>query len=147
MSLRVVDFEIAPRLFNLNAWAYAGGYQMDGDGISEFGEKGGVRGYLTNDLVLDVGVTDDDQFGTNTVVQVIWTPGRTTADSSSWSHNIDDRMREQVYRNAYVAVDQTAGSRHDHADRRARARSSASSTSTATRPPAATARSRIRSTT
>jgi hypothetical protein len=111
VALRVVDFEIAPRLFNLNAWFYAGGYQMDGVGISEFGEKGGVRGYITNDLVLDVGVTDDDQFGTNTIVQVIWTPGRVTADPSSWSHNIDDRMREQVYRNAYVAVDQevTAG--------------------------------------
>ena len=75
--LRVVDFEVAPRIFNLNAWVYGGGYQMDGDGISEFGAKGGVRGYVTNDLAVDVGVTDDDVFGTNTVVQVIWTPGRT----------------------------------------------------------------------
>ncbi len=106
-SLRVIDFEIAPRLFNLNAWFYAGGYQMDGDGVSEFGEKGGVRGYITNDLALDVGVTDDQQFGTNTVVQIIWTPGRTSATMSSWSHNIDDRMREQVYRNSYVAVSRT----------------------------------------
>jgi hypothetical protein len=106
-SLRVIDFEIAPRLFNLNAWFYAGGYQMDGEGVSEFGEKGGVRGYITNDLALDVGVTDDQQFGTNTVVQIIWTPGRTSATLSSWSHNIDDRMREQVYRNSYVAVSQT----------------------------------------
>jgi hypothetical protein len=111
VSLRTVDFEVAPRLFNLNAWAYAGGYQMDGQGISELGRKGGVRGYILNDLALDVGVHDDDQFGTNTVVQVIWTPGRVSADPSLWTHNIDDRMREQVYRNPYVAVDQiqTAG--------------------------------------
>ncbi len=111
VALRVVDFEVAPRLFNLNAWAYAGGYQMDGEGVSELGRKGGVRGYLLNDLALDVGVQDDDQFGTNTVVQIIWTPGRVSADPSNWAHNIDDRMREQVYRNPYVAVDQiqTAG--------------------------------------
>jgi hypothetical protein len=107
-SLRTVDFEIAPRLFNLNAWAYAGGYQMDGDGVSEFGEKGGVRGYLFNDLVLDVGVNNDDQFGTTTVVQIIWTPGRVSSTPSNWSHNIDDRMREQVYRNSYVAVARTS---------------------------------------
>ncbi len=106
VTLRVVDFEVAPRLFNLNAWAYAGGYQMDGQGISELGRKGGVRGYIYNDLALDVGVMDDDQFGTNTVVQVIWTPGRTAANISNWQHDIDDRMREQVYRNPYIAVDQ-----------------------------------------
>jgi hypothetical protein len=65
-----------------------------------------VRGYLTNDLVLGVGVTDDEVFGTNTVVQVIWTPGRTGAGPTSWVHNLADRMREQVYRNQYVATRQ-----------------------------------------
>jgi hypothetical protein len=106
-SLRVVDFEIAPRLFNLNAWGYGGGYQMDGNDVSEMGYKVGVRGYVYNDLALDVGVTDDDLFGTNTVVQVIWTPGRVSPGITNWSHNIDDRMREQVYRNQYVAVTRT----------------------------------------
>lgn len=106
VPLRVVDFEAAPRIFNLNAWVYGGGYQMDGDDISEFGAKGGVRGYVTNDLAVDVGVTDDEEFGTNTVVQVIWTPGRVSPGITSWSHNIDDRMREQVYRNTYVATQQ-----------------------------------------
>jgi hypothetical protein len=106
IPLRVVDFEVAPRVFNFNAWVYGGGYQMDGDGISEFGWKGGARGYITNDLALDVGVTDDEEFGTNTVVQIIWTPGRTTPTASSWTHTIDDRMREQVFRNAYVATAQ-----------------------------------------
>ncbi len=106
-ALRVVDFEIAPRLFNLNAWFYAGGYQMDGQDVSEFGEKGGVRGYIMNDLALDVGVHDDDLFGTTTVVQIIWTPGRVSADPSYWAHTIDDRMREHVYRNTYVAVSRT----------------------------------------
>ncbi len=106
VPLRVVDFEVAPRIFNLNAWAYGGGYQMDGDGVSELGYRAGVRGYVTNDLALDVGVSDDDQFGTNTVVQVIWTPGRVSPGISSWQHTIDDRMREQVYRNMYVATKQ-----------------------------------------
>jgi hypothetical protein len=106
-SLRVVDFEAAPRIFNLNAWFYAGGYQMDGQGVSEFGEKGGVRGYIMNDLAIDVGVRDDDLFGTTTVFQIVWTPGRVTATPSSWSHTIDDRMREQVWRNSYVAVTRT----------------------------------------
>jgi hypothetical protein len=106
-SLRVVDFEVAPRLFNLNAWGYGGGYQMDGNDVSEMGYKVGVRGYIYNDLALDVGVTDDDHFGTNTVVQVIWTPGRVSPGVTNWSHNIDDRMREQVYRNQYVAVTRT----------------------------------------
>ena len=106
VALRVVDFEVAPRIFDLNAWVYGGGYQMDGDGISDFGAKGGVRGYVTNDLAVDVGVQDDDVFGTNTVFQVIWTPGRTGAGPTSWVHTLADRMREQVYRNTYVATDQ-----------------------------------------
>ncbi|WP_428308219.1 beta strand repeat-containing protein [Lacipirellula sp.] len=106
VALRVVDFEAAPRIFDLNAWIYAGGYQMDGDNVSEMGAKGGVRGYVTNDLAVDVGVQDDDLFGTNTVFQVIWTPGRTGAGPTSWVHTLADRMREQVYRNNYIATTQ-----------------------------------------
>jgi hypothetical protein len=107
VSLRVVDFEVAARVFDLNLWAFGGGYEMDGDGTSALGRKGGVRGYVTNDLVLSVGVTDDDIFGTNTVVQAIWTPGRTGAGPTWWSHNLADRMREQVYRNQYIAIRNT----------------------------------------
>lgn len=106
VALRVVDFEVAPRIFDLNAWVYAGGYQMDGEGVSDLGAKGGVRGYVTNDLAVDVGVQDDDTFGTNTVFQIIWTPGRTGAGPTSWVHTLADRMREQVYRNTYVATTQ-----------------------------------------
>lgn len=106
VALRIVDFEVAPRIFDLNAWVYAGGYQMDGDGVSDLGAKGGVRGYVTNDLAVDLGVQDDDTFGTNTVFQIIWTPGRTGAGPTSWVHTLADRMREQVYRNAYVATTQ-----------------------------------------
>jgi hypothetical protein len=106
VALRVVDFEVAPRVFDLNAWVYAGGYQMDGDNVSKMGAKGGVRGYVTNDLAVDVGVQDDDIFGTNTVFQVIWTPGRTGAGPTSWVHTLADRMREQVYRNNYIATTQ-----------------------------------------
>jgi hypothetical protein len=108
VSLRVVDAEVAARVFDLNAWFYGGAYQMDGDGISETGAKGGVRGYVTNDLALDVGVSDDQVFGTNTVVQVIWTPGRTGAGPTSWLHTLADRMREQVYRNTYIATERVA---------------------------------------
>ena len=112
VALRVVDFEVAPRIYNLNAWFYGGGYQMDGEGVSELGGKGGVRGYITNDLAVDVGVSDDDVFGTLTVAQVIWTPGRTGAGPTSWIHTLADRMREPVYRNTYIATTQseTAGS-------------------------------------
>jgi hypothetical protein len=106
VALRVVDFEVAPRIFDLNAWVYAGGYQMDGNGVSDFGAKGGVRGYVTNDLAVDLGIQDDNTFGTNTVFQVIWTPGRTGAGPTSWVHTLADRMREQVFRNSYVATTQ-----------------------------------------
>jgi hypothetical protein len=106
VALRIVDFEVAPRVFDLNAWIYAGGYQMDGEGVSDLGAKGGVRGYVTNDLAVDVGIQDDDTFGTNTVFQIIWTPGRTGAGPTSWVHTLADRMREQVYRNTYVATTQ-----------------------------------------
>ena len=106
VALRIVDFEVAPRIFDLNAWVYAGGYQMDGNDVSDMGAKGGVRGYVTNDLAVDVGVQNDDTFGTNTVFQVIWTPGRTGAGPTSWIHTLADRMREQVYRNTYVATTQ-----------------------------------------
>ncbi|MBL9163276.1 MAG: hypothetical protein JNL18_11120 [Planctomycetaceae bacterium] len=106
VALRIVDFEVAPRIFDLNAWVYAGGYQMDGNDVSDMGAKGGVRGYVTNDLAVDVGVQNDDVFGTNTVFQIIWTPGRTGAGPTSWVHTLADRMREQVYRNTYVATTQ-----------------------------------------
>lgn len=106
VALRIVDFEVAPRIFDLNAWVYAGGYQMDGNDVSDLGAKGGVRGYVTNDLAVDVGIQDDDTFGTNTVFQIIWTPGRTGAGPTSWIHTLADRMREQVYRNTYVATTQ-----------------------------------------
>ncbi|MBA4106158.1 MAG: hypothetical protein C0485_10390 [Pirellula sp.] len=106
VSLRIVDFEVAPRIFDLNAWVYAGGYQMDGNDVSDMGAKGGVRGYVTNDLAVDLGVQNDDTFGTNTVFQIIWTPGRTGAGPTSWIHTLADRMREQVYRNTYVATTQ-----------------------------------------
>lgn len=108
VALRIVDFEVAPRIFDLNAWVYAGGYQMDGNDVSDIGAKGGVRGYVTNDLAVDLGVQNDDVFGTNTVFQIIWTPGRTGAGPTSWVHTLADRMREQVYRNTYVATTQVS---------------------------------------
>jgi hypothetical protein len=106
VALRVVDFEIAPRVFDLNLWVYGGGYQMDGEGVSEMGAKIGFRGYVTNDLAVDVGVTDDEVFHTNTTFQIIWTPGRTGAGPTSWIHSLADRMREPVYRNTYIATQQ-----------------------------------------
>ena len=106
VALRVVDFEVAMRPLPYNVWAYTGGYQMDGNHVSELGAKAGIRGYLTNDLVVDVGVSDDDQFGTNTSFQIIWTPGRTGPGCPSWFHTIGDRFREPVYRNTYVATKQ-----------------------------------------
>jgi hypothetical protein len=106
VALRVVDAEAAVRVYDLNAWVYGGGYQMDGNGVSDAGAKVGARGYVTNDLALDLGVTNDDVFGTNTVFQIVWMPGRTGAGPTSWIHTLADRMREPVYRNAYIATQQ-----------------------------------------
>lgn len=106
VSLSNVTGEIALRVPETNIWGYASGYQLDGNQVSTGGYKLGARGYVYNDLVIDLGVSDDDEFGTLTTFQVIWTPGRVSSGFSSSVHNINDRMREPVYRPMYVATQQ-----------------------------------------
>jgi hypothetical protein len=106
LGLRNVDVEMALRIPNTNAWIYTGGYALDGEGFSTEGYKVGGRGYVMNDLAVDVGIANDSEFGTNTVFQVIWTPGRTTPGASFCLHGVGDRLREPVYRNNYIATRQ-----------------------------------------
>ncbi|MEQ8839145.1 MAG: hypothetical protein RID07_20235, partial [Lacipirellulaceae bacterium] len=106
VSLSNVTGEIALRVPETNFWGYAGGYQLDGNQVSTGGYKLGARGYVYNDLAIDLGISDDDEFGTVTTFQVIWTPGRVSSGPSSKLHNINDRMREPVYRPMYVATQQ-----------------------------------------
>ena len=108
IGLSNVNFEAAVRIPGFNLWTYGGGYQLDGEGFSETGYKAGFRGYAYNDLLLDLGVSDDDTFGTLTTFQVVWTPGRTSPGVSHNLHRIGDRMREQVFRPSYVATVQRA---------------------------------------
>ncbi|MCA9263450.1 MAG: right-handed parallel beta-helix repeat-containing protein [Planctomycetales bacterium] len=111
VSLRVIELEAAVRVMRTNSWVYGAAYQMDGNGVSDLGYKAGIRGYLINDLVLELGASDDDTFGTSANVGLVWFPGRTPNGTGHGSHTIYDRMREPVYRNNYVATTQilTAG--------------------------------------
>ena len=106
IPLSVVDYEVAVRLLDLNLWAYGGGYNLDGTGVDTHGYKLGARGQATDDLILDLSVSDDDNFHTNVMFSVIWFPGRSTAagNSCSMSH-LARRMNEPVFRNNYVALD------------------------------------------
>ncbi|QDS98877.1 beta strand repeat-containing protein [Adhaeretor mobilis] len=106
VSLSNVTGEIALRVPDMNLWGYGGGYALDGNNVSTGGYKLGARGYAYDDLLLDFGVSDDDEFGTLATFQVVWTPGRVSSRPTQCVHNINDRMREPVYRPMYVATQQ-----------------------------------------
>ena len=104
-AMNVYDFESAYRLFGKKAWIYAGGYHLEGDDVSEIGCKGGIRGYLTDDLLAYVTHTEDDVFGGNLIVGFTWFPGR-SGGLNSCCNDFCDRLREPVLRNYYVAAQQ-----------------------------------------
>ena len=107
-----VDFEIARRIGAGNVWAWAGGYGLweDDTDDSAFGGKAGVRGYVYDDLMLQLGVTSDEMFDTKVTFSLIWYPGRSSRKCRT-RHSIDDRLMEPVIRNNYIAIkrDQTQG--------------------------------------
>lgn len=105
-ALTVSEVELARRIGNRDAWGFVGGYSLYSDEFETEGYRVGARGYLLPDLLLQVAVTDDDLFHTNTVVSVIWFIGRTRGDYCP-TGTLTDRMREPVMRNDYVATMQS----------------------------------------
>ncbi len=104
-ALNVMEWELARRLGNRDAWVFGGTYGLYGDTVDTEGIKVGVRGYLTPDLAVQFAVNDDDEFGTNSVFSVTWFIGR-TRDPSYCSPSLYQRMRDPVIRNDYVAIRQ-----------------------------------------
>ncbi len=102
-AIAVVDFEVARRIGDYDAWIFAGGYGMDASGDDDFGGKVGLRGYLGNDAQLELSVTDDDFFDTRVNFALIWYPGRSGLFGRR-SRCINDRLREPVLRNDYIAT-------------------------------------------
>ncbi|WP_146397311.1 beta strand repeat-containing protein [Pseudobythopirellula maris] len=104
-ALNVGEFEIARRVGNLEAWGFAGGYGLSGGDYDAMGGKIGLRGYATPDLALQLALTNDDEFDTNAVFSLTWFIGRTRTDNMP-NGTLEDRFREPVIRNDYVATAQ-----------------------------------------
>ncbi|WP_146590605.1 beta strand repeat-containing protein [Posidoniimonas polymericola] len=103
-AMHLTELEAARRIANREFWAFAGGYGLYGqDGVDTAGYSLGIRGYATPDLALQLKVTDDDLFATNTVFSITWFIGRTRTDTP-FRCDLTDRLREPVRRNDYVAV-------------------------------------------
>ncbi|TWT36307.1 hypothetical protein KOR34_12110 [Posidoniimonas corsicana] len=110
-AMHLTELEAARRVGNNDFWAFAGGYGLyGGDGVDTAGYQLGVRGFATPDLALQLKVTDDDLFATNTVFSITWFIGRTRTNTQ-FCGDLTDRFRERVIRNDYVPVyqDQVAG--------------------------------------
>ena len=81
----------------------AGWYTFRGDHSDDInGFKLGVQGYVTQDIMAQVGVTDDDTFGTNVTVGAAWRFGT----QPSPTFRIQDQLRRFVDRNYNVIVGQ-----------------------------------------
>ncbi len=105
-ALTVVDGELARRIADLEAWAFVGGYFLDGGSIdTEEGFRAGVRGYAVPDLALSLQVTDDDVYHTNVMFGVTWFVGRTNKCTLPCG-TLEDRFREPVMRNDFIATSQ-----------------------------------------
>lgn len=109
-ALTVGEAEVAGRIGDLDAWAFAGVYGMRGGIYEATGGKLGLRGYVTPDLFLSVAVANDDEFDTNTLVNLTWFIGRTRAENCP-TGVLEDRLREPVLRNNYVASQERAVTR------------------------------------
>ncbi|MEO0529505.1 MAG: hypothetical protein AAF266_02895, partial [Planctomycetota bacterium] len=106
-ALTVGEAELAGRLGDLDAWAFAGVYGLRGGIYDAVGGKVGLRGYVTPDLFLSVGLSNDDEFDTNALVNLTWFIGRTRAENCP-TGILEDRLREPVIRNNYVASQERA---------------------------------------
>ena len=107
-AMRVYDAEVAYHLGPypcLNLWAFGGAYHLDGGGEQATGLKTGVRGYVAEDLSMQLTVAHDDVFGTIVAAGFNWyfnhsTPGHTRMSPAC----IIDRLRAPVRRNDYVMI-------------------------------------------
>lgn len=104
-ALTVVDGEIARRISNLEAWAFVGGYHMEGGSVDTEGYRAGCRGYALPDLAVSLQVTDDEIYHTNVVFGITWFVGRTNR-SNAPGGTLVDRFREPVMRNNFIATTQ-----------------------------------------
>ncbi len=101
----VVEFEVARRVLDRNAWVFGGGYSLHDDEMSDFGYKLGARGYLNENLLLELKVSDDDIFGTNVIFGVVCFLRRLPTCRQG-PCDICSRLREPVIRNEYIATRQ-----------------------------------------
>ncbi|MCA9241924.1 MAG: hypothetical protein KDA37_17055, partial [Planctomycetales bacterium] len=103
-AMHLTELELARRLFDRELWGFGGAYGLYGaDSVETAGYKFGLRGYATPDVALQIAVTDDDLFKTNTIFSITWFIGRTRTNTP-FHCNLQDRLREPVQRNDYVAV-------------------------------------------
>ena len=99
----VIDFEAAFRVRNRNLWLFAGPYTVHAKDNTDTGFKAGTRGYVGDDLQLQLAVTHDDFFGTDVTFGMIWFPGRTKLHGPG-ACGLENRLREPVLRNDYIAI-------------------------------------------
>lgn len=102
-AMSVIDFEGAGRIANYDAWVFLGGYGLDASSDECFGGKVGARGWLGNDAMMQLALTQDDFFDTTVTFSVVWYPGRTPR-SQRHDRSLDDRLRDPVIRNDYIAT-------------------------------------------
>jgi hypothetical protein len=106
-SFTVGELEIARRLGDdRDAWAFAGPYFVANSDDSAAGYKVGVRGYAYPDLLLQFAVSNDDIFHTEATFSLQWFVGRTRTNFQP-AGNVEDRIREPVIRNDYVALNRS----------------------------------------
>ncbi len=104
-ALTIGEAEVAGRLGDLDAWAFAGVYGLNGGQYDAVGGQVGLRGYATPDLLLSIAVANDDEFDTNALFSATWFIGRTRAENCP-TGQLRDRMREPVIRHDYIATQQ-----------------------------------------
>lgn len=104
-ALTIGEAEVAGRLGDLDAWAFAGVYGLNGGQYDAVGGQVGLRGYATPDLLLSIAIANDDEFDTNALFSATWFIGRTRAENCP-TGRLRDRMRDPVIRHDYIATQQ-----------------------------------------
>ncbi len=105
-ALTVGEAEVAGRIADLDAWVFGGVYGFNGGEFDGVGGKVGLRGYATPDLMISIAVANDDEFDTNTMLNLTWFVGRTRVENCPRGE-LRDRFRQPVLRNNYVALQQS----------------------------------------
>lgn len=99
----VLDGELAVRVADLEAWAFAGAYYLGRGQDDAGGYRVGVRGYAVPDLALSFSVSDDEIFKENFMFGITWFIGRTHKGNAPCG-TLLDRFREPVIRNDFIAM-------------------------------------------